>query len=107
MIILNEADGLTVDAQHALRRTMEKYIKNLRIILCCNSISKIIAPIKSRCLLLCVPAPSESDVVESLQRVARMEKFFIPEEMARRLSEKSERNLRSALVLLEVEKMKR
>ena len=61
-VIINEADTLTRDAQAALRRTMEKYMSNIRIILCANSTSKLIAPIKSRCLLVRVAAPTEDEV---------------------------------------------
>lgn len=62
MVIINEADGMSRDAQSALRRTMEKYTSSLRVILCANSTSKIIGPIRSRCLLLRVGAPSEDQV---------------------------------------------
>lgn len=62
VVIINEADSLTRDAQAALRRTMEKYMSNMRIILCANSTSKLIAPIKSRCLLVRVAAPTEDEV---------------------------------------------
>lgn len=62
VVVINEADSLSRDAQAALRRTMEKYMSNMRIILCANSTSKLIAPIKSRCLLMRVPAPSPEEV---------------------------------------------
>ena len=62
VVVINEADTLTRDAQAALRRTMEKYMSNMRIILCANSTSKLIAPIKSRCLLVRVAAPTEQEV---------------------------------------------
>lgn len=41
---------------------MEKYMSNMRIILCANSTSKLIAPIKSRCLLVRVAAPTTEEV---------------------------------------------
>lgn len=62
VVIINEADSLTRDAQAALRRTMEKYMTNMRLILCANSTSKIIAPIRSRCLLVRVAAPTDDQV---------------------------------------------
>lgn len=62
VVIINEADALSRDAQAALRRTMEKYSTNIRIIMCANSTSKIISPIRSRCLLVRVAAPEEDEV---------------------------------------------
>lgn len=61
-MIINEADQLSRDAQAALRRTMEKYMNNMRIILCANTTSKIIAPIRSRTLLVRVAAPNNDEV---------------------------------------------
>lgn len=62
VVVLNEADSLSQTAQASLRRTMEKYIGNMRVIMCCNSTAKIIDPIRSRCLLIRVPAPNIEEV---------------------------------------------
>lgn len=62
MVVIDQADELTREAQAALRRTMEKYTSSMRLILCCNSLSRIIAPVRSRCLLVRVARPKVDEV---------------------------------------------
>lgn len=67
VVLLTEVDNLTKDAQHALRRTMEKYSENCRLILCATSLSPVIPAIVSRCLPVRVPAPTIEEITTVLK----------------------------------------
>ncbi|THV07238.1 P-loop containing nucleoside triphosphate hydrolase protein [Dendrothele bispora CBS 962.96] len=105
VVIINEADSLSRDAQAALRRTMEKYMSNMRIILCANSTSRLIAPIKSRCLLIRVAAPNRKEMQDVLEHVSRRAGFDLPTEAADKIIDDSNGNLRKAILCLEALKM--
>ena len=62
VVVLNEVDSLSPNAQAGLRRTMEKYTSSCRLILCCENSGRIIAPIRSRCLCLRIAAPNPQEV---------------------------------------------
>lgn len=66
VVLLMEVDRLSKNAQHALRRTMEKYTATCRLVLCCNNPSKVIDPLRSRCLGIRVGAPTTDEVCVSL-----------------------------------------
>ncbi|KAJ2721444.1 Replication factor C (RF-C) subunit [Coemansia sp. Benny D115] len=101
VVVVHEADALTRDAQHALRRTMEKYMGNMRVILCSSSTGKIISPVQSRCLLVRVAAPSLDDVAGVINGVARKEGISVPPGFAAQLATSSRRNLHRALLMFE------
>ncbi|KIW06285.1 replication factor C subunit 5 [Verruconis gallopava] len=101
VVVINEADQLTRDAQAALRRTMEKYSANVRLILLANTTANIIAPIKSRTLLVRVAAPSEEDICNVLAKVGKSERFNDVPALRQRIARESGRNLRKALLMFE------
>ncbi|KAK0523000.1 Replication factor C (RF-C) subunit [Tilletia horrida] len=104
-VVINEADALSRDAQSALRRTMEKYMSNLRLILCATSTSKIIAPIRSRCLLMRVGAPNLTEMGTVLRHVAQREKFGVSDAVVEKIYADSKGNMRKALLVLEALRM--
>ncbi|PNW75459.1 hypothetical protein CHLRE_12g527300v5 [Chlamydomonas reinhardtii] len=75
LIILDECDAMTQDAQAALRRVIEKYTRNARFCLICNYVSKIIPALQSRCTKFRFAPLSPQFVRERLQYVADIEKM--------------------------------
>lgn len=73
LIILDEADAMTSDAQFALRRIMEKYTKNCRFCLIGNYVSKIIPALQSRCTRFRFAPLSPEQIRDRLQFVAQQE----------------------------------
>ncbi len=77
IIFLDEADALTPEAQHALRRTMEKYSATTRFILGANYSSKIIDPIQSRCVVLRFKPLKEEHMRSYIKRISESEALDI------------------------------
>jgi replication factor C subunit 2/4 len=73
LIILDEADSMTAEAQQALRRIMENYASTTRFALACNQSSHIIEPIQSRCALLRFTKLSDQQVLKRLLNIADRE----------------------------------
>ena len=74
LVILDEADAMTNDAQFALRRVIEKYTKNARFCLICNYVSKIIPALQSRCTRFRFAPLSRDQIRDRLVEVAQAEK---------------------------------
>uniref|UniRef100_A0A158PKA5 AAA domain-containing protein n=1 Tax=Angiostrongylus costaricensis TaxID=334426 RepID=A0A158PKA5_ANGCS len=106
VVVLMEADYLTRDAQHGLRRTMEKYSMSCRLILCCESLSRIIDPLKSRCMAVRVAAPSDDEVREVCLTVADKVRLTVPDSVMAQIITKARGNLRRALLSMEAVKRK-
>lgn len=101
IIFLDEADALTPDAQHALRRTMEKYAAATRFILSCNYSSKIIEPIQSRCAVFRFKPLGDEDVTRLLERIAKHEKLHVSEAALKAIIYVSEGDMRKAINALQ------
>jgi replication factor C subunit 3/5 len=79
LVILDEADAMTGDAQSALRRIMELYIKNCRFCLICNNINKIIPGIQSRCAKMRFGILDSNAIRLKLKDIIKREKIDVDE----------------------------
>jgi len=101
LIILDEADAMTSDAQFALRRIIEKYTKNARFCLICNYVSKIIPALQSRCTRFRFAPLSREQIQSRLKDIAESEKCNFTEDGMDAILELSGGDMRRVLNLLQ------
>lgn len=101
IVLLDEADNMTADAQQALRRLMEMYTANTRFILIANFPSKIIEPIQSRCALFRFTPLKKDDVIARLKWICEQEGCKYTIEGLETIYEVSEGDMRRAINILQ------
>jgi replication factor C subunit 3/5 len=106
IVIINKMDNLSFLAQASLRRTMEKYVDSCKFILLCDQMSKVIEPLKSRCLNINVPLPKESDIVKIVLNIAKTENIKLKPRQLKMILENSENKIERSIWLLDMVKYK-
>lgn len=101
LIILDEADEMTADAQTALRRIIEDTAKHCRFIMIANNISKIIEPLQSRCAVFKFIRISEEDIVSHLEEICKKEKIKYNADGLKTLYQYSEGDMRHTINMLQ------
>ncbi|KAI6754199.1 hypothetical protein HG530_012713 [Fusarium avenaceum] len=101
IIILDEADSMTQDAQSALRRTMETYSKITRFCLICNYVTRIIDPLASRCSKFRFKSLDQSNAKKRLEEIAEKEGVPLEDGAVDALIKCSEGDLRKAITYLQ------
>ncbi|MFX0005735.1 MAG: replication factor C small subunit [Promethearchaeota archaeon] len=81
-VILDEADNIPGQVQQALRRIIEKSSNNIKFILLCNYINRIIDPIVSRCAVFRFVSLPKERIIERLKEIVKKEKLKIPSDKA-------------------------
>lgn len=101
LIILDEADAMTNDAQNALRRIIEKFTENVRFCIICNYLGKIIPALQSRCTRFRFGPLESSQVMSRLNYVIEQEKVDCTEDGKKALLTLSGGDMRKVLNILQ------
>jgi len=101
ILILDEADNMTDDAQQALRRTMERYTETARFILIANYSGKIIEPIQSRCAPFRFTYLPRESVIKRIKYICEKENVEILDDGIEAILEISEGDLRRTINILQ------
>jgi len=101
IIVLDEADSMTQDAQSALRRTMETYSRITRFCLVCNYVTRIIDPLASRCSKFRFKSLDSSDAKKRLENIAKAEGVSLDDAATDALVRCAEGDLRKAITFLQ------
>lgn len=100
IVVLDEADSMTKDAQNALRRIMETFSRNVRFVIICNYPTKITAAIRSRCAPFRFSPIKAGDVSDRVALICRREGLEITAEAATMLARAAKGDMRRALNIL-------
>lgn len=101
LVILDEADEMTSDAQTALRRIIEDTAGHCRFIMIANNISKIIEPLQSRCAVFKFTRISEEEIIGYLEEICKKEKIKYNKEGLKSLYSYSEGDMRHSINMLQ------
>lgn len=101
LVILDEADAMTQDAQNALRRIIEKFTENVRFCLICNYLSKIIPALQSRCTRFRFGPLNPKQILPRLKYVAEQEEVKVTEDGENALMALSQGDMRKVLNILQ------
>jgi len=101
LVVLDEADEMTHDAQTALRRIMEETSRYTRFILICNYSSNLIEPIQSRCAIFRFKKIGQDEVTARLKKIAKAEDVKVTEKVLQAISAAVDGDLRQGINLLQ------
>ena len=101
IIILDEADAMTKEAQAALRKVMEENSNITRFCFICNYINQIIEPINSRCVKIRFKPINKNFIVSKLEWIANKEKITINTSALKSIAEISNGDLRKSILMLQ------
>ena len=101
IIILDEADSMTISAQQALRRIMEDEKKHTFFCFSCNNLASIIEPIQSRSYILRFKKLEEEDIFNKIKSISQIENLKISDNLLKIISQNSDGDMRKGINYLQ------
>jgi replication factor C subunit 2/4 len=101
IIILDEADAMTPEAQAALRKVMEKMSGITRFCFICNYINQIIDPISSRCMKFRFKPINKLDIINKLKSISQLEKIKVNDKCLNTIVDMSDGDVRRSIMSLQ------
>ena len=101
VIILDESDFMTKDAQQALRRVIEQYSKATRFIFCCNYVTRIIEPLTSRCAKFRFKPVLLDSLASRIREISKLEGLHVDDDAMAALASVAQGDMRRAITLLQ------
>jgi replication factor C small subunit len=101
IIILDEADEMTSEAQTALRRIIEDSARTTRFVIICNYLSQIIEPIQSRCVVFRFTRLPKEDVIGHLKMICEQQKVKYEEKALAQIYEATGGDLRHSINIMQ------
>lgn len=97
IVLINKANNLSYYAQTSLRRTIEIYAKHCRFIMISTSLSKIIDPLKSRCICIRIPKPTTTEIFNVLYNISLKEKMNLNLDKFYEIKKKNNRDIKKSI----------
>jgi len=104
IVVINKIDNLSNTAQASLRRTMEKYANTCKFIFICDQLSKMIEPLRSRCIEIRISLPNNIQIINTLLHISEMEKIDLSGEDICYILKHCNQKIHNAIWLLELKK---
>ena len=101
LVVLDEADSMTYDAQFALRRVIETYTNTTRFCLICNYSTKIIPSLQSRCITFRFSPIPILDHIKHIEKIVKLEKINTGTEVINEIIKLSDGDMRKSLNILQ------
>ena len=101
IIILDEADAMTIEAQSALRKVIEEYSNTTRFCFICNYINQIINPIISRCIKFRFKPILEKNILTKLEEICHKENFKLDKHILKNINSISKGDTRKSIMILQ------